>query len=71
MIQGDKNYLRATLTRGMLELQSRLINLYVGNLQSIGTQAALIGAFSFAGDIDTLYYCYQCVISFDVLPRNR
>jgi len=49
MIHGDKNYLKATLTKGMLELQTRLINLYVGNLQSIGTQAALIGAFSFAG----------------------
>jgi hypothetical protein len=49
MIQGDRNYLKASLTRGMLELQNRLIDLYVGNLQSIGTQAALIGAFSFAG----------------------
>lgn len=49
MIQGDRNYLKATLTRGMLELQKRLIDLYVGNLQSIGTQAALVGAFAFAG----------------------
>lgn len=49
MLHGDKNYLKASLTRGLLELQNRLIALYTGNLQAIGTQAALIGAFAFAG----------------------
>lgn len=49
MLHGDKSYLKATLTRGLLELQNRLIELYTGNLQAIGTQAALIGAFAFAG----------------------
>ena len=32
MLHGDKSYLKATLTRGLLELQNRLIELYTGNL---------------------------------------
>jgi hypothetical protein len=49
MIQGDRSYLKASLTRGILDMQNRLIKLYVVNLQAIGTQAAFIAGFSFLG----------------------
>ena len=35
MLHGDKSYLKATLTRGLLELQNRLIELYTGQSLSL------------------------------------
>lgn len=49
MIYGDKSYLKASLTRGILEMQNRLIKLNIVNLQAIGTQSAFIAGFSFLG----------------------
>jgi hypothetical protein len=51
MLQGDRSYLKASLTRGILDMQNRLIKLYVVNLQAIGTQAAFIAGFSFLGSL--------------------
>lgn len=50
MIQADRSYLKASLTRGILDMQNRLIKLYVVNLRAIGTQAAFIAGFSFLGE---------------------
>jgi hypothetical protein len=53
MIHADKNYLKATLSMGMLQIQTALIDLYVGNLQSLGTIAALIAALAMKGFLET------------------
>jgi len=48
MIAANKRLLKATLTEGVLNIQSNLIDLYATNLQTLGTQAALIASFAFA-----------------------
>jgi hypothetical protein len=50
MIVADKNLLKANLTKGILGMQNRLIELYVANLQSIGTQAAFIATMGYIGN---------------------
>jgi hypothetical protein len=52
MIHADKNYLKATLNVGILQIQSRLIDLYVDNLRSLGTIASLIAALAMKGVIE-------------------
>ncbi len=47
MIAANKRLLKATLTEGVLEIQSNLIELYSSNLSAVGTQAALIAGFAF------------------------
>ena len=49
MLVADKKLLKANLEKGMLAMQSRLIELYVANLQSVGTQAAFIAAMAYVG----------------------
>ena len=48
MIAANKRLLQATLTEGVLNIQSNLIELYSTNLNSLATQAALIAGFAFA-----------------------
>ena len=48
MIAANKRLLKATLTEGVLEIQSRLIDLYTENLSAMGVLGALIGGFAFA-----------------------
>ena len=48
MIAANKRLLKATLTEGVLSIQSNLISLYTDNLAAMGVQAALIGGFAFA-----------------------
>lgn len=52
---GDKNLLKANLAKGVLEIQLALIQLYTDNLNSIGTQAALLASFAFTGITSTPY----------------
>jgi hypothetical protein len=49
MLYGDRNFLKASVTKSLVELQTRLINLYVSNLRSLGTQATLMGFFCVEG----------------------
>jgi len=49
MLVGDKNLLKATLAKGVLEIQLALIQLYTDNLNSIGTQANLLAGFALTG----------------------
>jgi hypothetical protein len=55
MIVGDRNMMKAALTRGVLQIQLNLIELYTSNLNSIATQAALISSFEFTGIAETVY----------------
>ena len=55
MIAADRNMLKASLTRGILEIQLNLVNLYTSNLNAIATQAALVAGFSFTGIAETTY----------------
>ena len=48
MIAANKRLLKATLTEGVLSIQSNLIQLYTDNLTAMGVQSALIGGFAFA-----------------------
>ena len=48
MINANKRLLKATLTQGVLQIQTNLIQLYSDNLSAIGTQAALIAGFAFS-----------------------
>lgn len=47
MIVADKNLLRATLTRGMITLQQKLIDLYINNLNSLSISGALVAGFAY------------------------
>jgi len=47
--------LKASLAKGVLEIQLTLIQLYTSNLNAIGTQAALIAGFAFTGIAETPY----------------
>lgn len=49
MIEGDKNLLRATLSRGWLVTQSKLIKLYTVVLHSLASQAAFAAGCAFIG----------------------
>jgi hypothetical protein len=49
MIVADKNFLKATLSRGWIVTQSKLIQLYTKVLQSTGTQAAFVAGCAFMG----------------------
>jgi hypothetical protein len=49
MIAADKNFLKATLSRGWIVTQSKLILLYTSVLQSMGTQAAFVAGCAFMG----------------------
>lgn len=55
MIAADRNMLKASLTRGILEIQLNLVNLYTSNLNAIATQAALVAGFAFTGIAETTY----------------
>jgi hypothetical protein len=62
MIAANKKLIQANLTQGVVGIQSNLISLYSNNLNSVGTQAALIAGFAFAAiasipaDISTSSY---------------
>ena len=55
MIAADKNLLQATLTQGVLQIQTSLIDLYTKNLNSIGTLAALVAGFAYTGVAEADY----------------
>jgi hypothetical protein len=55
MIAADKNLLKATLTQGVLSIQSQLIDLYTANLNNIGTLGALIAGFAYTGIAEAYY----------------
>ncbi|CAE7552949.1 unnamed protein product [Symbiodinium microadriaticum] len=55
MIVADRNMLKASLAKGVLEIQLTLIQLYTSNLNAIGTQAALVAGFAFTGIAETIY----------------
>lgn len=55
MIVADRNMLKASLAKGVLQIQLTLIQLYTSNLNAIGTQAALIAGFAFTGIAETPY----------------
>lgn len=71
MLYGDRNFLKASVTKSLVELQTRLINLYVSNLRSLGTQATLMGFFCVEGTPEAAfkklfiicqYVCYDIFI---------
>ena len=47
MIAANKRFIKADLTRGVLNIQQLLITLYIQNMNSCATQAALVCGFSF------------------------
>lgn len=55
MIVADKKVLKAQLAKGSVAVQYKLINLYVVNLSTLGTNAALIAAMTLVGLIETEY----------------
>lgn len=55
MIAADKNHLQASLTQGVLQIQSSLIDLYTSNLNSIGTLGALVAGFAYTGIAEAVY----------------
>lgn len=55
MIAADKNLLQASLTQGVLQIQTSLIDLYTKNLNSIGTLAALVAGFAYTGIAEADY----------------
>ena len=55
MIAADKNKLQATLTQGVLQIQTSLIDLYTKNLNSIGTLGALVAGFAYTGVAEADY----------------
>ena len=69
MIAADKKALAADVQQQVLRIREREINLYSNNLNALGTQAALVAGFAFAGlvnvDVDDLvcppdlYCCLQ------------
>ena len=46
MIAANKRLLKATLTEGVLQIQSNLISLYTDNLSAMGVQASLIAGYT-------------------------
>jgi hypothetical protein len=65
MIAANKNLLKATLTQGVLGIQTQLITLYTTNLSALATQAALIAGFSFTAVISVLQANTQSVVGDD------
>jgi hypothetical protein len=59
MIAADKNLLRATLTRGMLALQLKLIDLYVNNLNALSISGVLISGFAYTVNVYSFYCCFH------------
>jgi hypothetical protein len=55
MLVADKKLLEANLAKGSLSVQYKLIRLYVENLGTLGTNAALIAAMTLVGLIETEY----------------
>lgn len=66
MIAANKNLLKATLTQGVLGIQTQLITLYTTNLSALATQAALIAGFSFTAVISVLEANSKSVVGDDV-----
>jgi hypothetical protein len=71
MIAANKNLLQATLTQGVLGIQTNLVDLYTNNLLALATQASLIAGFSFSAVVLTTttdnlqnfalsYFYYSC-----------
>jgi hypothetical protein len=46
MIAGDKNMLQASLTQGVLKIQTRLVTLYTKNLRALGIGGTRMSAFA-------------------------
>ena len=55
MIVADKRVLKANLAKGSIAVQYKLITLYVNNLSTLGTNAALIAVMTLVGLIETEY----------------
>ena len=67
MLYGDRNFLKASVTKSLVELQTRLINLYVSNLRSLGTQATLMGFFCVEGKQMLLLALYEYDLCFSMM----
>lgn len=70
MIAANKNLLKATLTQGVLGIQTQLITLYASNLSAIATQAALIAGFSFTAIIGVAQTSSSSIISNNYIARK-
>lgn len=46
MIAGDKNMLQASLTQGVLKIQTRLVTLYTNNLRALGIGGTRMSGFA-------------------------
>ena len=55
MIVADKKVLKANLLKGSVAVQYKLIKLYVVNLGTLGTNAALVSVMTLIGLIETIY----------------
>jgi hypothetical protein len=67
MIVGDRNMLKATIARGILEIQLNLVAFYTNNLAAFGDQAALIAGFAYTAVFEAVYptnFQYQYYIAF-------
>mmetsp|Transcript_1660 Transcript_1660/g.4671 ORF Transcript_1660/g.4671 Transcript_1660/m.4671 type:complete len:106 (-) Transcript_1660:670-987(-) len=52
MIAADKRALAADVQQQVLRIREREVNLFTANLNALGTQAALVAGFAFAGIVD-------------------
>lgn len=55
MLVADKKVLKANLVKGSIAVQYKLVQLYVTNLGTLGTNAALIAAMTLIGLLETIY----------------
>ena len=72
MIAANKRLLKATLTEGVLQIQSNLIALYTDNLSAMGVQASLIAGYNFVTFIhNTHTHTYTCIYCLYTQPANQ
>ena len=54
MLYADKRALETNLKVELLEIREKELNFYTNNCQNIGTQAAMLAGFAFAGMMQPL-----------------
>jgi hypothetical protein len=55
MIVGDRNMMKASLAKGILEIQLYLVDFYTRNLSAFGDQGALLAGFAYTAIFEAVY----------------
>jgi hypothetical protein len=55
MIVGDRNMMKASLAKGILEIQLYLVEFYTRNLSAFGDQGALLAGFAYTAIFEAVY----------------